>query len=237
MATAKIGSALVREIPFRDETDAITLSLDEMTDPKSWPPAAAVGYFSKPSVRLTRRRSTMLWPRTRMGVPSSPRRSPGSALRRERVAFQQSRGHHPGQTQQPDHLQAIELFEGGLAGLSRMLERLNVESVLSELEKIENTTVGNLVAFMHAYNLRFTRRGHDAQADSAAYRELYPILAGEPHQDFGQAGARTRQRLLSQAQPQPIDNPTAIFYGLDPNATCIPSPSPLLLRLEPRWVA
>jgi hypothetical protein len=37
MADAKISAASIRDIPFRDETDAITISLDELTEPKSWP--------------------------------------------------------------------------------------------------------------------------------------------------------------------------------------------------------
>jgi len=37
LANASIGAAAIKAIPFRDETDAITLSLDALTDVKSWP--------------------------------------------------------------------------------------------------------------------------------------------------------------------------------------------------------
>ena len=37
MANAEIPASAIREIPFIDETDAITISLDQLTDAKSWP--------------------------------------------------------------------------------------------------------------------------------------------------------------------------------------------------------
>src|SRR5205807_698034 len=37
MANAKIDAKLVRKIPFRDNTDAVTIALDQLTDDKSWP--------------------------------------------------------------------------------------------------------------------------------------------------------------------------------------------------------
>ena len=65
----------------------------------------------------------------------------------------------------------------GLAGMSRMLERPNVEAVLAELEKVDDTTFGHLVAFMHAYNLRFAPATTPKQV--AIYRDLYPIALSQ----------------------------------------------------------
>ncbi len=37
MANAKIDAKLIRKIPFRDNTDAVTIALDQLTDEKAWP--------------------------------------------------------------------------------------------------------------------------------------------------------------------------------------------------------
>ena len=79
----------------------------------------------------------------------------------------------------------------GLAGLSRMLEKPNLDGVLAELEKVKDTTVGNLVAFMHAYNLRFDPA--TTPKERSVYQELYPLAGRLARQDDGQARRRHRQ--------------------------------------------
>ena len=114
-------------------------------------------------------------------------------------------------TKQPDHLQAMNYLKG-LAGMSRMLERPNVEAVLGELEKLESTTVGNLVAFMHSYNLRFGEATTPKQ--KAVYRELYPALSGAREKVLGRPGDANANGDVP--PPPPVENPTALFNGIDP---------------------
>jgi hypothetical protein len=113
-------------------------------------------------------------------------------------------------TKQPDHLQAMNYLKG-LAGLSKMLERANVETVLAELERIENTTVGNLVAFMHSYNLRFAAATTPKQI--AVYHSLYPIMIGERDKILGKPSDAQEDTPPA----KPVENPTALFHGFDPN--------------------
>ena len=82
-----------------------------------------------------------------------------------------------------------------LAAFSKMLEKANVEAVLAELEKIDETTMGNLIAFMHTYNLRFGQATTPHQRD--AYRELSPVMVA------------TRDKLLG----KPDNLVHAIFEG------------------------
>ena len=42
-----------------------------------------------------------------------------------------------------------------LAGLVRMLEKPDTKAALDQLRMVKTTTLGNLIAFMHVYNLRF----------------------------------------------------------------------------------
>ena len=151
MADAKVPAASIRLIPFRDDTDAITISLDELTDPKSWPAPLRAEAFQAEREAYQKavdealaedKDDGTLKPETVAKV----RESVGQLYKKVDQSIPK--------TKQPDHLQAMNYLKG-LAGLSRMLEKPNVDKVLAQLEKVENTTLGNLIAFMHSYNLRF----------------------------------------------------------------------------------
>jgi hypothetical protein len=204
-ANAKVSAAAIREIPFRDETDAITISLDELTDPKSWPlplrsdafQAEREAYQKAVDDALAEDKDGgSLKPETIARV----RNSVAALYRKVETTIPK--------TQQPDHLQAINYLKG-LAGLSRMLERPNLETVLGELEKVQDTTVGNLLTFMHSYNLRFAPATTPKQR--AIYRDLYPLLASQRDAVLGKPGDEAEPPA-----PQPVENPTAIFNKMDP---------------------
>ncbi len=77
-----------------------------------------------------------------------------------------------------DRLQFSEAenYVKALIGMSRMLEKPQVDQVLAELEKTKSksTTLGSLIAFMHNYNLRFgVAQSPEARA---VYQNLYPML-------------------------------------------------------------
>jgi len=219
-ANAPVKAATIREIPFRDETDAITISLDELTDPKAWPLPLRSESFRPEREEYQKAVDDAL-----------AEDKEGGSLKPETIArvrnavarlYQKVADTIP-KTQQPDHLQAVNYLKG-LAGLSRMLERPGVETVLAELEKVENTTFGNLIAFMHAYNLRFAPATTPKQV--AAYRELYPIAVAQRDKVVGKPGED-----VEEPTPRPVENPTAVFHGFDPNhlhprtATTNPAPA------------
>lgn len=82
-------------------------------------------------------------------------------------------------------------FVKTVTALARMLEKPQIDEVLNELKKIDRTTIGNLLAFMHTFNLRFAPATTARQR--AVYKELYPVLA------------ETRDRIFSDAK---LDNNT-----------------------------
>ena len=168
LAADVIPAKLIKELPFRDETDAITISLDEHDRPEKLAPPLQVEALAPEREAYQKAVDDAL-----------AEDKDGGSLKPETVArvrdavarlYAKTNELIP-KTKQPDHVQAMNYLKG-LAGLSRMLEKPNVESVLSELEKIENTTVGNLIAFMHSYNLRFAAPQNAKQR--AAYRTIYP---------------------------------------------------------------
>jgi len=204
MADGKIPAALVREIPFRDETDAITISLDELTDDKNWPAVLRTEDFKADREAYQKAVDDALAEDKDGGSvkPETVARVRG-AVRDLYAKVDQTIP----KTKQPDHLQATNYLKG-LAGLSRMLEKPNVEAVLADLAKIENTTVGNLVAFMHSYNLRFDAARTPKQI--AAYRDIYRAMINDRDKVIGKPGQANNPDIA------PVDNPTALFHGFDP---------------------
>ena len=59
-----------------------------------------------------------------------------------------------------------------MAGLAKMLYSPKIEEILAELEDYGGTTLGELLAFMHAYNLRFAAANSFRQR--RIYMKLYP---------------------------------------------------------------
>jgi len=210
LANGSVSPASIKAIPFRDETDAVTLSLDSLTESKNWPlPLRSDAFktereaFEKAvDAALEEDKGGSLKPETIARV----RNAVGSLYRKVEDTIPKS--------QQPDHLQAMNYLKG-LAGLSRMLERPNVEAVLAELEKVQSTTVGNLLAFMHAYNLRFAPA--ETPKQRAVYNELMPLMLSARDRILGRpAQANPAQANSDNPPPAPIDNPTALFHGIDP---------------------
>jgi hypothetical protein len=98
----------------------------------------------------------------------------------------------------PDDQKEAEKFLTSCTSLLGMLKKPDIQPALLDLRKIKDTTVGNLLGFMHAYNLRFGPA--TTPKERQTYHQLYPILA------------QTRDQVLAAAQ---LDGgPTA---GGDPN--------------------
>jgi len=62
-----------------------------------------------------------------------------------------------------------------MAGLTKMLHSPRIDEILAELEKYDGTTIGDLLAFMQAFNLRFAPANSFRQRQ--IYLRLYPTLA------------------------------------------------------------
>jgi hypothetical protein len=206
LANAPVSPEAIREIPFRDETDAITLSLDEMTDPKNWPAPLQADTF-KPERETYQKAVDDALEEDKNG---SIKPETVARVRNAVAALYRKVDETIPKTQRAEHAQAINYLKG-LAGLSRMLERPNVEAVIAELEKVKSTTTGNLVAFMHSYNLRFAPATTPKQR--AIYRELMPAMVDSRDKILGRPGEANAN--ANNTPPRPVENPTAMFHGLD----------------------
>ena len=84
-----------------------------------------------------------------------------------------------------------ERFLKAAAGLTRMLRTPAINVLLADVDEHPETTVGDLLGFMKAFNLRFGVA--DDLRERQAYDRLYPILA----------------KLRDEARPDPKPGPPA----------------------------
>jgi len=207
LANATVGGQAIKDIPFRDETDAITLSLDEMTDPKNWPAPLRADAFKAEREAYQKAVDDAL----EEDKQGSIKPETIARVRNAVSALYQKVGETIPKTQRPDHADSMNYLKG-LAGMSRMLEKPNVEAVLAELEKVQTTTVGNLLAFMHTYSLRFAPATTPKQR--AVYRDLLPLMVESRNKILGKPVDANAN--ADNPPPRPVENPTALFHGFDP---------------------
>jgi hypothetical protein len=74
-----------------------------------------------------------------------------------------------------------------MSALIRMVEMPDIKAVLDELRNMKSTSIGNLLAFMHTFNLRF------GPAETPKQRMIYEKLYPEVDQ--------LRDRILDEIKP------------------------------------
>ena len=207
LASSPISPKVIKDIPFLDETDAITISLDGLTDNDDWPLPLRSAAF-KPERKAYQKAIDEALDQDKDDGSLTPETI--AKVRGAVAQLYRKVSDTIPKTKQPDHLQATNYLKE-LAGLSKMLEKPNVEKLIAELEKVESTSVGNLIGFMHAYNLRFAPATTAAQR--AVYHDLYPVMIAARDKVSGQPGDGNKQAIAENTPAKPDDSPTALFRG------------------------
>ncbi|MDR3637774.1 MAG: hypothetical protein P4L84_28470 [Isosphaeraceae bacterium] len=171
MAKTPISGQIVRAIPFVNASDAVTICMDQLSSKDGWPgwlrretfAAERAAYESAVDKALKEDAEGDVSPATIAEV-----RAAASRVRAKLQQFPPA-----------DREQLVESqnYVKTLLGLARMLERPGVDKILAELDKIDKTTIGSLLGFMHTFNLRFGRASTPRQR--AAYEAIYPLLDAE----------------------------------------------------------
>jgi hypothetical protein len=164
-----VTSKAIREIPFENASEAVTLSLDELTGEGDWPAglrgptfaAERKAYADAVDKAVKEDEEGTLSAKTLDEIGRA-----GTALRAKLEA------NKPANI--VEYNDAANYIKA-LIAMSRMLEKPDVEKIVAELDKVKETTLGSLLAFMHAYNLRFAPAKTDSQR--AVYASLYPLMA------------------------------------------------------------
>lgn len=208
-ARTRIPGKLIREIPFVNASEAVTISLDQLTAEGGWPAA-----FRDPKFDQERRAYSQaidkalkedddgeISPQTLQDVRTALGRLRGKLeAERPRLADRARFG------EAEDYLKT-------LYGMTKMLERPEVGKIIAELDSIKETSLGSLLGFMHTFNLRFGRSTTPTQR--AAYESLYPLVS--THRDRVLKEFESDDKSTAKATdtpPPPPERPTDFFRGM-----------------------
>jgi hypothetical protein len=202
-AATPVSSQLVKNINFQHAANMILISLGDVSS-KGVPDALA----KSPEFEADRKAIRAIVAKGREEASSSNQVSP-ETLRSFRAAVQAAKD-------KADTLFALGTRQRGesdnflkaLLGLSRMLERPDIEEFLKGLNRYPTTTLGHLITFMHSFNLRFGVAKTPEQ--EAAYDQLYPMLV----QLRDQAQAQGPNPMTAQASMPDPKQAMSIFSGM-----------------------
>jgi TfoX/Sxy family transcriptional regulator of competence genes len=180
MATGQIDSSLITEIPFRNNTEAITIVLSEVKGATKWPAVLYDRRFADEK-KMFDEIVDQARKEDEQGDISGPTLGKAHAL----INSLRSELDTMPLADPVDNQTALN-FVKTLAGLVRLLEQPDTKQVIDELRKVEKTSLANLLGFMHAFNLRFGPA--TTPREKIAYSKLYPLLAD------------TRDHVLSEAK-------------------------------------
>jgi hypothetical protein len=201
LATAPLGSRTVRDIPFSQASEAVVLSLHQLSAEDGWPLALRGEPFAPVREAYQKAMAKALEEDLNGQISPETLKSVNDAASRVRDALEAS--------PPADRAQAVEArtYVKTLLGMARMIQYPDVEKVLAELEKMKQTSAGSLLGFMHTYNLRFGPATTPRQR--TVYNELYPIMVSQRDRILGEA--KPNDDGLAKAGTNP---PTDFFNGM-----------------------
>jgi hypothetical protein len=188
-ANIPVPATLIAPVPFVYASERITLMLDDLRTSVKWPDV-----FDDQRFADDKKTFDDLVTRIR-GESNEGDVSP-RLLRDAKGFLQGLRAKVEAQPlKDPDHQKQTLRFLTACTSLLGLLEKPNIRPALLELKRVQDTVVGNLLGFMHAYNLRFGPATTPEQRQ--AYNQLFEILD------------RTRDQILAEAKLGPTAPGTA----------------------------
>lgn len=205
-ARTHISTTMIKDIPFQYASEAITTSLHELTSDDDWPTVLKGEAFAKERKAY------------RETIQKALDEDVKGELTPETIGAARNAIHDlwlkvvktlPKDS--PSRLQA-ERYVKGLGGMTRMLESPAMDQILAGLEKYQGSTVGDLLTFMHAFNLRFGAANTERQ--KRIYRELYPMLDQQRDDILAQVGNNNTATARGTI-PDRKGRPAEFFSGMD----------------------
>jgi hypothetical protein len=176
MARDSVPSKAIAEIPFENASEGVTLSLHQLTA-QDWPLLLQGPEFAEERENYRKVIADALKEDENGTISPETLQRINGAVSRIRAKLEPYRAKFKTPNTTPaDRARFVEAenYVKALAGLDRMLEKPQTEKILAELKKVNDTTLGSLLGFMHTYNLRFGRATTPEQR--AVYQQLYPMV-------------------------------------------------------------
>jgi len=168
IATAPIDAKVIRDIPFNSASEAVTIVLSQLKAARQWPAALSGDRFIDDKRQFEEI------------AEKAPKEdeigeiSPDTLKKAHELvnSLKAKLAADPLGTVQES--QEATRFVKTLSGLVRMMEKPDIKEALDQLRLVKSTTLGNLIAFMHVYNLRFGAATTPHQ--KLIYDQIFPAL-------------------------------------------------------------
>ncbi len=201
LADAPIAGKVVRSIPFAHASDAVTISLNQLTAKDGWPIALRGDTFANERAAYQNAVARALKEDEEGDLTPANIQAVQNAALALRVKLAKNPPADP-----KERVEA-QTYIRALVGMSHMLDKPRVDKILAELDMVKKTTLGSLLGFMYTFNLRFAPATTPDQR--AVYEQLYPLMAAQ------------RDRLVKEsgigddaAPPARKERPVNFFQGL-----------------------
>jgi hypothetical protein len=182
-ANTLVPASLIGEVPFQNATERVTFVLDKLRDAGKWPRA-----FETPRFAKDKEIYNDLVARIRKedldGDVSAKTVTEAKTL----VANLRSKLMAQPLEDEDDQQAALKFINASTAMVG-LLAKPDIRPALAELKKVKDTSLGNLLGFMHAFNLRFGAATN--LKERQAYQQLFGILD------------QTRDQILGEAKLEP----------------------------------
>jgi hypothetical protein len=168
IATAPIAANVIKDIPFVSASEAVTIILSQIKAARQWPPALNGDRFINEK-QLFEELAEKAPKEDEVGeiTPETLKKAHDLVNSLKNKLALEPLGTVP-------ENQEAKRFVTTLAGLVRMMEKPDIKEAIDQLKMVKSTTLGNLIAFMHVYNLRFGAAMTPHQR--LIYDQLFPAL-------------------------------------------------------------
>jgi hypothetical protein len=195
-ANVPIPASLIAAVPFVYASERVSFMLDDLRKSVKWPEVFENARFVEDEKMFDALHQRIRAEAEEGEVKPKSLRDANNFLDRLRAKVDANPLADP-----LDQKEALE-FITSCSSLVGMLQKPNVEPALLDLRKLKDTTIGNLLGFMHVYNLRFGAA--TTPKERQAFQRLWEILDGT--RDDVLAAAGIRENPHGNMNPQHVDD-------------------------------
>jgi hypothetical protein len=193
LAAAPIEAKVIQEIAFRNAAEAVTIVLSQIRNVTKWPTSLEGPRFAAEKAEFEALVERALKEDESGEVSSDTLKSAHGVADRLRAKLSAQ------PLEENRARDEATRFLKTFAGLIRLLERPDTTAAFNQLRTVETTSLGNLLAFMEIYNLRFGQATTPRQR--AIYRDLFAKIDAVRDQVVKPVNADENRGFLSNLTP------------------------------------
>jgi hypothetical protein len=168
IATSPVDAQVIKDIPFRNASEAITIVLSQVKAASKWPSALNNDRFAPDKKTFEEIVDKVRAEDEEGDISAESLTRAKNLVNSLRAKIESTPFDNLAQSQEASK------FIKTLAGLVRMLEKPDTREAFDQLRMVKTSSLGNLLAFMHIYNLRFGAATTPRQR--IIYEQLFPLL-------------------------------------------------------------